>query len=161
MTVTPHNSIVRQHGFNNRPGQKHVTCQNHPLPFRQCELQHVNYVISRFDRGMFHAFLQMADNGIVGWHALYLSSEVGLRKDTGDLYHHILATEQVTPQQILMIGDNEHSDVQIPSDMGIKIWHVMRPVELAQPAATTAKPAAKPRRAPLDLSSFMTQRSGT
>jgi hypothetical protein len=36
-----------------------------------------------------------------------------------------------------------------------------RPVELAQPAATTAKPAAKVRRAPLDLSSFMTQRSGT
>ncbi|WP_413891186.1 rhamnan synthesis F family protein [Candidatus Aalborgicola defluviihabitans] len=76
----------------------------------------------------------LADNGIVGWHALYLSSEVGLRKDTGDLYHHILATEQVTPQQILMIGDNEHSDVQIPSDMGIKIWHVMRPVEMAHAA---------------------------
>lgn len=36
-----------------------------------------------------------------------------------------------------------------------------RPVELAQPAAATARPAAKPRRAPLDLSSFMTQRSGT
>lgn len=36
-----------------------------------------------------------------------------------------------------------------------------RPVELAQPAAAAAKPAAKTRRAPLDLSSFMTQRSGT
>jgi hypothetical protein len=36
-----------------------------------------------------------------------------------------------------------------------------RPVELAQPSAAAAKPAAKIRRAPLDLSSFMTQRSGT
>jgi hypothetical protein len=39
-----------------------------------------------------------------------------------------------------------------------------RPVELTQPAAAAAQPprvAAKPRRAPLDLSSFMIQRSGT
>lgn len=74
-------------------------------------------------------------HGVVGWHALYLSSEIGLRKDTGDLYRHILAKEQVTPAQILMIGDNEHSDVQIPSDMGMKVWHVMRPVEMVHAAA--------------------------
>jgi hypothetical protein len=38
-----------------------------------------------------------------------------------------------------------------------------RPVELTQPAAAVQpqRAAAKPRRAPLDLSSFMTQRSGT
>lgn len=77
----------------------------------------------------------LATHGISGWHALYLSSDLGLRKDTGDMYRHILAKEQVTPDQILMIGDNEHSDVQIPSDMGMKVWHVMRPVEMAQSAA--------------------------
>ncbi|RDJ27891.1 lytic transglycosylase domain-containing protein [Bosea caraganae] len=37
-----------------------------------------------------------------------------------------------------------------------------RPVDLTQPASVQARPAAKPRRAaPLDLSSFMVQRSGT
>ncbi len=77
----------------------------------------------------------LATHRISGWHALYLSSDIGLRKDTGDLYRHILMREQVTPDQILMIGDNEHSDVQIPGDMGIKVWHVMRPVELAQSVA--------------------------
>lgn len=73
----------------------------------------------------------LAANGIFGWHALYLSSDIGLRKDTGELYCHILATEQATPGQMLMVGDNEHSDVQIPGDMGMKVWHVMRPVEMA------------------------------
>ncbi len=80
----------------------------------------------------------LATHGIVGWHKLYLSSDVGLRKDTGDLYRHILAKEHVTPAQILMIGDNEHSDAQIPSDMGIKIWHVMRPVAMAHANARLA-----------------------
>jgi len=77
----------------------------------------------------------LATHGICGWHALYLSSDIGLRKDTGDLYRHLLAKEQVTPDQILMIGDNEHSDVQIPNDLGMKVWHVMRPVDMAQSAA--------------------------
>jgi FMN phosphatase YigB (HAD superfamily)/glycosyltransferase involved in cell wall biosynthesis len=73
----------------------------------------------------------LSAHGIVGWHALYLSSDVGLRKDSGELYRHILERERVTPQQMMMVGDNEHSDVQIPADMGMKIWHVMRPVEMA------------------------------
>ncbi len=77
----------------------------------------------------------LSAHGVVGWQELYLSSEIGLRKDTGELYRHILAKEGVTPAQILMIGDNEHSDVQIPSDMGMKVWHVMRPVEMAHATA--------------------------
>lgn len=36
-----------------------------------------------------------------------------------------------------------------------------RPTDLAQPAAAPVRTAAKARRAPLDLSAFMTQRSGT
>jgi hypothetical protein len=36
-----------------------------------------------------------------------------------------------------------------------------RPVELTQPASAPARPAVKARRTPLDLSAFMTQRSGT
>ncbi|MES2952711.1 MAG: rhamnan synthesis F family protein [Pseudomonadota bacterium] len=77
----------------------------------------------------------LSAHGILGWHALYLSSDIGLRKDTGDLYRHILAQEALAPQQMLMVGDNEHSDVQVPGDMGMRVWHVMRPVEMA--AVTT------------------------
>lgn len=66
--------------------------------------------------------------GVAGWHKLYLSSEIGLRKDTGRLYEHILAEERITPDQILMIGDNERSDFQIPCDMKFHVAHLLKPV---------------------------------
>jgi predicted HAD superfamily hydrolase len=68
--------------------------------------------------------------GISGWDKLYLSSEIGLRKDSGKLYEFILGEEKIAPQQMVMIGDNERSDIQIPSDMGIKVGHVVKPVNL-------------------------------
>jgi len=70
--------------------------------------------------------------GINGWHKFYLSSDNRLRKDTGDFYRQLLADENVSPHEILVIGDNEHSDVQIPVDMGFRTMHIMRPVELAR-----------------------------
>jgi len=70
--------------------------------------------------------------GIAGWHAFYLSSDNGLRKDTGEFYRQLLIDEDVTPPEVLIIGDNEHSDAQKPDDLKFKIAHVMRPVELAR-----------------------------
>ena len=97
----------------------------------------------------------LTTHGIVGWHRLYLSSDVGLRKDSGEMYRHILAKELVTPDQILMVGDNEHSDVQVPGDMGMKVWHVMRPVEMAR-AATRLGPLVKQALAKKDLNEELT-----
>ncbi|HBV21296.1 MAG TPA: hypothetical protein DEF07_06215, partial [Nitrosomonas sp.] len=74
----------------------------------------------------------LLDCGISGWHAFYLSSANGLRKDTGDFYRQLLADENVPPHKVIVIGDNEHSDVQKPGDMKFKIAHVLRPVELAR-----------------------------
>jgi predicted HAD superfamily hydrolase/SAM-dependent methyltransferase len=82
----------------------------------------------------------LKEHGITAWDALYLSSDVGLRKDGGGLYKHALERERLAPSQLLMIGDNERSDVQIPSDMGIATYHVLRPIEAAR---------ALPRLAPL------------
>lgn len=72
--------------------------------------------------------------GIEGWHKFHLSSDNRLRKDTGHFYRQLLADENVSPHEILVIGDNEHSDVQIPVDMGFRTLHIMRPVELARAA---------------------------
>lgn len=72
----------------------------------------------------------LAGCGVKGWKTLYLSSQVGVRKDTGDLYRHILDQEGIAPRQLLMIGDNERSDVQIPTDMGMRVVHILRPVSL-------------------------------
>ena len=83
----------------------------------------------------------LRQNGIDDWHALYLSSDTGFRKDTGETYRHILTQEDVRQNEVLVIGDNERSDFQIPCNMGInKCGHVLRPVELAK---------ALPRLAPL------------
>jgi FMN phosphatase YigB (HAD superfamily) len=70
--------------------------------------------------------------GIEKWDALFLSNEIGLRKDHGDLYKHVLEYYGIKPEEMLMIGDNERSDVQIPSDMGMAFLHFFRPTELAR-----------------------------
>lgn len=74
----------------------------------------------------------LKEHGIAGWHHLYLSSDIGLRKDSGELYGYILKNENVALSEVLVIGDNEHSDSQIPNDMGMNTHHVLRPVELAR-----------------------------
>lgn len=71
-------------------------------------------------------------SGINGWHAFYLSSDSGLRKDSGDFYRQLLIQEDIVPNEVIVIGDNEHSDVQVPGNMGIRYQHIMRPVELAR-----------------------------
>lgn len=71
-------------------------------------------------------------NGIHGWTAFYLSNAVGLRKDTGQLYDHVLQDYQLQPNEMVMVGDNERSDFQIPCDKGIVGLHVLRPTELAR-----------------------------
>lgn len=68
--------------------------------------------------------------GVTGWSTLYLSSDVGVRKDSGKLYNHILAQEKITPVEMVMVGDNERSDFQIPADMGIRTIHLIRPVQI-------------------------------
>ncbi len=70
--------------------------------------------------------------GISGWNDFFLSNDIGLRKDTGELYNHVLRHYAIGPKELLMIGDNERSDVQIPCDMGASYLHAFRPVEMAR-----------------------------
>lgn len=65
--------------------------------------------------------------GVPEWDVFYLSGEVGARKDSGDLYRHMLEREALEPRQVLMVGDNARSDSQIPGDMGIRTIHVLKP----------------------------------
>jgi FMN phosphatase YigB (HAD superfamily)/glycosyltransferase involved in cell wall biosynthesis len=81
-------------------------------------------------RAILEAMLSTHD--IRGWQALYVSSEIGLRKDSGELYTYLLQQEKVTAAEMLVIGDNERSDVQIPADSGARCCHVLRPVALAR-----------------------------
>jgi predicted HAD superfamily hydrolase len=68
--------------------------------------------------------------GIVRYHHIYLSSQIGKRKDARTLFPHILEAENIQAEEMIHIGDNEHADLQIPGDLGILTFHVMRPMEL-------------------------------
>jgi predicted HAD superfamily hydrolase len=74
----------------------------------------------------------LARHGIEGFEALYLSNDVGLRKDSGKLYEHVFARYAVKPSEFLMVGDNERSDFQIPCDLGARSLYMLKPVEIAR-----------------------------
>ena len=59
---------------------------------------------------------------------LYISCEIGKRKDRGDLWEYILEREKISKDQLLHVGDNEQSDVQILVDYGFRNpVHIMKP----------------------------------
>lgn len=70
-------------------------------------------------------------NDIKNYQALFISNDIGLRKDSGKLFDHILDKYSISPKNLLMIGDNEHSDLQLPMNKGIPTIHLMKPVEIA------------------------------
>lgn len=74
----------------------------------------------------------LREHHITGWDRVFVSSEIGLRKENGHLYNHVLAQFNIKPAQMLMVGDDERSDTQIPCDMGASFIHLLRPVELAR-----------------------------
>lgn len=88
----------------------------------------------------------LAANGMGGYGALYLSNDVGVRKDTGELYRHILDKEGIAHDALLTVGDNEHADLQVPMDLGIRTCHLLRPVELARAAPRFARVLERARR---------------
>jgi predicted HAD superfamily hydrolase len=71
-------------------------------------------------------------HGFTGWDELFISNQVGLRKDQGKLYDFVLDRYSLKPADFLMVGDNERSDIQIPCDMGARFLHLLKPVELAR-----------------------------
>lgn len=74
----------------------------------------------------------LRDCGFDSWDELFVSGEIGRRKDSGELYPYLLEHYRIAPDEFLMVGDNERSDVQIPLDMGCRILPVLKPTELAR-----------------------------
>ena len=73
--------------------------------------------------------LQQAD-AVLGTLPLYVSSEYGKRKTTGNLYRLVQEMEQVSYGDWTHIGDNIHQDIEVPYGLGIR-------VELAKKAELT------------------------
>lgn len=58
---------------------------------------------------------------ILGTLPLYVSSEYGRRKTTGNLYRLVQSIEQVNYEDWTHIGDNVFQDIEIPYRLGIKV----------------------------------------
>lgn len=74
----------------------------------------------------------LRENGIDGWTNLYVSNEVGRRKDSGTLYDHVWAEHGIRGNEFCMVGDNGLADFQIPILRGARVHQVIRPVEIAR-----------------------------
>lgn len=72
---------------------------------------------------------------------IYLSCERGTRKDRGDMWDLLLKSERAGAQ-LLHIGDNEHSDMQLAGDRRIPTFHVMNPATLLVERGFRVEPGA-------------------
>lgn len=62
---------------------------------------------------------------------ILVSSATGLRKDTGAIWSELKSTEADYSKLFIHVGDNEHSDSQLPSDAGLKTMGVVNTAVLA------------------------------
>lgn len=68
-----------------------------------------------------------AHHGILGlFDAIFVSCEPLLTKRSGRLYDHVLAELNLPPSEILMIGDNEHSDYRVSKEKGLNAYLIDR-----------------------------------
>lgn len=62
-------------------------------------------------------------NGFTDVKNIYVSSETKKRKDSGDLFLHVLDEEKLAPDEMVHIGDHIESDCRTPLRLGIPAFH--------------------------------------
>ncbi|GLR70860.1 rhamnan synthesis F family protein [Agaribacter marinus] len=67
--------------------------------------------------------------GITIPHKLFISSELGLRKDAGTMWQYISELIKNKKKTYMHIGDNVRSDAQICGDYGLTNMHILHPVD--------------------------------
>ncbi|MBV8871238.1 MAG: hypothetical protein JO014_00710 [Metakosakonia sp.] len=68
-------------------------------------------------------------NGYKDWNNLYLSSEIGLLKHTGNLFLFIIKDMNISADNVLHIGDNQHSDIIMAKSHGISTGYLPRTID--------------------------------
>ena len=71
----------------------------------------------------------LREKGFDGWDGFYLSRDYKVRKSSGKLFEVMLKSENVRPEDVLHIGDNIQSDVQIPQKLGIQTKHYVKVID--------------------------------
>lgn len=63
---------------------------------------------------------QILKKNNIEYEKLYLSSDVGVKKTTGELFKYVLKDLNIKPYKILHVGDNIHSDIKMSKKNKIK-----------------------------------------
>ena len=70
---------------------------------------------------------------ITQWDAIYVSSEIKKTKYEGGMYDYIKNKEQAKAGEILHIGDDQHSDINMARAKGIRtFWYRDKEADLAK-----------------------------
>ncbi len=69
-------------------------------------------------------------NGFSGYENIFVSSEYGKLKATGDLFKKVVEYLKVDFSDILHIGDNYNSDVEEPKKLGIRAIYLPKTIDL-------------------------------
>jgi HAD superfamily hydrolase (TIGR01549 family) len=74
-------------------------------------------------------FIEMLANlGLSGqFDRIFVSADHGLAKSSGRLYEKMCADLRCQPDELLMIGDNPHSDVARAREKGLRCLHLLNP----------------------------------
>lgn len=65
--------------------------------------------------------------GYKGWSDIYISGEIGKQKATGGMYGYLIEKYGLDAAKWLHIGDNPHSDVNVPRTFGITAGFLRNP----------------------------------
>ncbi len=93
-------------------------------------------------------FQQMlAKLGLAGqFERIYVSADCGLAKSSGRLYWKVCRDCSLTAKQVLMIGDNPHSDLFQAKEKGLRCLHLRHPAQQAFYAQWRPEQLAAPKR---------------
>lgn len=70
---------------------------------------------------------------------LFISADIGLTKQTGTLFEHVMRALEVPPSSILHTGDNPVPDIRSATTLGIRAYHA-RDTELTRYEAVLRQP---------------------
>lgn len=62
--------------------------------------------------------------GITEWDNLFLSNNLNKTKRNGSIFKYVIRYLNISPNQILHIGDNPTSDYKVPKSLGIRPFHI-------------------------------------
>ena len=105
-----------------------------PLGVRllDCALQCVGEVVLISDTYFEKAFIDdlLERLGITGYRELYISSQYGLTKHTGDLFHVAVRNSGCNPDEWLHVGDDPHSDEHMAQTCQLRTFLLPKSTEV-------------------------------